>query len=265
VICEKPMAMNVVEAREMYERAETAGLIHLIDHELRFNSTRVRIGQLLAEGYLGQVYQIVMRNVSNLRVAGTRHWDWWSQVSKGGGALGANGSHMVDLLRWWIGEVAEVSGQLHTYVTSRFDPLTGDVRPVDSDDQFAISARFVNGVQANVFVSYVAHEPSGNLIEIHGEAGSLVLDNQDRLWGRRAGEEQPTELTLPEPLAGTLGLGQSVWALSFVHLAREAVTAIRERRQPRQGATFYDGMRCQAVLDAVGRSWQDRRWVEVEA
>ena len=262
ILCEKPTAMDADEARAMYDRATMAGVIHMIDHELRFDPTRSRIAELLAEGYLGTVYYVAIRNVGNMRVAG-RPWSWWSQRSHGGGALGASGSHQVDLLRWWLGDIVEVSGELETFVRRRPDPLSGgELRDVDSDDTCNFRAHLASGAQAQVTISYVAHHGGSNGVEIHGSEGSLVLDNDDRLWGRRAGAEQAEELT-PAPSQVGPQIRANVWARSFALLAQELVGAIRQERALRRGATFYDGWRCQQVLDAVRSSSEQRRWVEV--
>ncbi len=263
VLCEKPMAMDVHEAQAMLQAADAAGVVHLIDHELRFNPTRAKIAELIASGYLGQVYYAGIRNSSGMRGDPNRAWDWWSDRARGGGALGANGSHQVDLLRWWLGEITAVSGQLNTFVQARPDPAQGGaLRPVDSDDQFNFSARFASGAQAHVFVSYVAHHGGSNQAEIHGERGSLVLDHADRLWGKQLGSAVE-ELTVTDPLEGVPGVPAGVWARSFAHLAQELVTALREERAPQRGATFRDGLRCQHVLDAVRQSHAEERWIAV--
>lgn len=266
VLCEKPTAMDAAEAAAMLRAAEAAGVVHLIDHELRFNPTRARVAELLAEGYVGRVTYAHIRNVSAMRADPARAWDWWSDRARGGGALGASGSHQVDLLRWWLGEIVAVSGQLATYVGQRPDPAAGGaLRAVTADDQFSLIARLASGAAAHVFVSYVAHHGGDNQIEVHGDAGSLVIDHGDRLWGRRAGAAAPEELTAPDPLEGAPGVPASVWGRSFVYLARELTAAIGEGRAPRRGATFADGLRCQQVLDAVRRSHDEGRWVSLEA
>ncbi|NJM08375.1 Gfo/Idh/MocA family oxidoreductase [Candidatus Gracilibacteria bacterium] len=263
VLCEKPMAMDRSEAVAMLQAATDAGVVHMIDHELRFNPTRAKIAELLANGSLGRVYHIHIRSISGMRGDPSRAWDWWSDRSRGGGALAANGSHQVDLLRWWLGEITAVSGQLNTFVTARPDPAQGGaLRAVDSDDQFSFSARFANGAQASVFVSYVAHYGGTNQVEIHGERGSLLLDQADRLWGKQLGGAVE-ELTVPDPLEGAPDLPNSVWARSFAHLAQELVPALREGRAPQRGATFLDGLRCQQVLDAVRQSHVEERWIAV--
>jgi predicted dehydrogenase len=264
VLSEKPMAMDRDEAATMLRAARDAGVVHVIDHELRFNPTRAKIADLLATGYLGRIYYATIRSVSGMRSDPARVWDWWSDRSQGGGALAANGSHQVDLLRWWLGEIVAVSGQLNTFVTARPDPAqNGALRTVDSDDQFSFSARFANGAQAEVFVSYVAHYGGANHVEIHGERGSLLLDHGERLWGKQV-DGVVEELTVPDLLEGAADLPNSVWARSFAHLAQELVTALREGRTPQRGATFCDGLRCQQVLDAVRQSDAEERWISVQ-
>jgi len=56
-----------------------------------------------------------------------------------------------------------------------------------------------------------------------------------------------------------------IWGISFVGEVRELVASIREDRPLQEGATFFDGVRTQAVLDAARRSWHERRWVELNA
>lgn len=266
VICEKPTAMNAAEARAMLDRAQAAGVLHMIDHELRFNPTRQRVKQLLDEGYVGRVYHATINVVTNFRADPVqRTWDWWSQAEQGGGSVGAASSHLIDLLRWWLGEITTVSGQLNTFVKRRKMPDSDEMRAVTSDDQCAFMAEMDGGALASVFISSVARHPQGTRTEIHGESGSLILDADDRLWGRRAGESGVSELTVPDPNRDLPGIEKNVWAVSFVSLARHAVECIRAGKPPDQGATFYDGLRAQQVMDAIRDSWRERRWVEVPA
>ncbi|MFN8496360.1 MAG: Gfo/Idh/MocA family oxidoreductase [Anaerolineae bacterium] len=264
VICEKPMAMNLAEAREMYARAQDAGVIHVIDHELRFNPTRSRLAELVAEGYIGRVYHVVVQSFTGLRADPSQPWSWWSSLAQGGGGVGASASHQVDLLRWWLGELVAVSGRVETFVRQRPDPQTGQPRPVDSDDYYFFEGEFASGARVTVEASYVAQPGRGTQIEVFGEKGSLTLDAQDRLWGYRASDKATVELTAADPLDGQPGIAANVWNRSFVHLAREVVAAIREGRFPARVATFRDGAQIQAVLDAIRRSSAERCWVEVE-
>lgn len=263
VLVEKPTAMDLAEATDMYRRAQAAGVLHLIDHELRFNPTRMRMAQLIQEGYIGRPFHALITSSSGFRADPNAPWSWWSSKAMGGGGVGAAASHQVDLLRWWLGEIRAVSSQVRTFITRRPDPETGAPREVDADDFFVFLCDMDNGAQATVQVSYVTRQPAGPRVEIHGAEGSLVLDNEDRLWGRRAGDSAPTELTLPDPAAELPGIPANVYNRSFVHLAREMVAAIQAGRPTHGGATLWDGAQNQAVLDAIRDADETRRWVDV--
>ncbi len=133
VLCEKPTAMHAGEAAAMLDAAEAAGCVHMIDHELRFNPNRARIAALIADGALGDIRHVVITNIGHgwNDPASRPKDDWWSLADHGGGRLGANGSHQVDLLRWWLGEVAWVTGAAPVVVPDRRDKATR--RAVDGD------------------------------------------------------------------------------------------------------------------------------------
>jgi len=264
VLCEKPMAMDLAEATSMLAAAETASRIHMIDHELRFNPTRVRLKELLEAGYIGEIYHATITTSSNFRAdPDARPWDWWSDATQGGGSLGATASHQIDLLQWWIGQISQVSAEIDTFVKQRRLPDSTHYVTVTSDDYCSLLLRFENGQRGSIVITSVARHPAGTRVEIHGEHGSLILDADERLWGRQAGDAQLTELTVPDPNQELPGIEKNVWAISFIRLAQELVTSIREQCQPKQGATFLDGVRCQGVIDAARTSWKNETHVWV--
>src|SRR5215813_7266391 len=131
VLCEKPMALNAGEAARMVEKAKAAGVLALIDHELRFlNSRRVMHG-MLQSGAIGMVRHCNYVFRSDYRGIADRAWDWWSDETMGGGALGAIGSHVVDSYRWMLStEVTQVLGMLTTHIKQRPDKDNGGLRDV---------------------------------------------------------------------------------------------------------------------------------------
>ncbi len=113
VICEKPMAINEAEALEMTDAAESSGLLCLIDHELRFNPSRLELKRRIDHGYVGTIRHVTVTYRSGFR-AGPGRFNWWSTTEAGGGVLGAIGSHAIDALRWCVGEVEELDCRLAT-------------------------------------------------------------------------------------------------------------------------------------------------------
>jgi predicted dehydrogenase len=264
ILCEKPMALNTMEAREMYRRAEEAGVVHLIDHELRFNPTRVRMKELIDDGFIGHLRHVMLTTVTNFQTDPfSSPWNWWSQRDKGGGRLGADGSHQIDQLRWWFGEIEGVFGRGHTFVKERKLPDSSEMRPVETDDFTSLLILFASGAEGVLSISSVASHVRGNRVEAYGGKGSLILDAEGRLWGARKGEADFKDLSVPDPLASVEGVSKNVWTRSFAHLAKYLVDVIRTGGAVEKGATFYDGMRCQEVMDAARRSWEEERWVEI--
>ena len=263
VLCDKPTAMDAGEAHRMLEAAEASGRVHMIDHELRFNPNRMRVAELIHGGELGEIRHVNISNIGTTWAdpASRPKGDWWSSAEAGGGRLGANGSHQVDLLRWWLGEVAWVTGAAPVMVPDRLDRDTGEPWTATADDVAYFTAEMESGAVATVFMSGVAAHNLGNVTRIFGSGGTIRLSNGDeRLHFARAGEEFE-DITVPDPNAELPGVNAGIWNVSVVTLMQELCGAIREGRPLSRGATFVDGLRNQQVLDAVRASGEERRWV----
>jgi len=261
VLCEKPMALDVMQSFEMTEAAAKHGVINVIDFELRFEPNRMRVKQLLADGFIGKPYHVEMHLPGSSRADPARPpWSWWSDAAQGGGGLGAQGPHMFDLLRWWFGEVTTLTGQVATWVKRRLATDSGEMLPVTSDDQWAVIAELAGGVLAVLFESRVMRHPTNPRIVITGSNGTLVIDHEERLWGAQAGEPL-REMTTRGPCWGLPGLSRSIYSVSLVELLRELVDAIAHGRKPQGTACFEDGLYCQAIIDAVRLSWHERCWI----
>lgn len=263
VLCEKPMAMNEDESRQMLEKAESLNRVHLIGHELRFNPNRRKIRQLIADGYIGQIRHVNIVNISGTwgdptsRAAG----DWWSLEEMGGGRLGANGSHQIDLLRFWLGDIGTVTGQIATMVPQRTDKSTGAPWTATADDQSSFLLEMQSGALASVFMSSAARHNIGNSVMIFGSEGTIkLMDADEKLLVARAGEDF-VDMSETDPNASLPGINKGIWNVSVVGLMQEAVAAIREQRAPATAATFADGLYCQIAMDAVRQSSTERRTI----
>jgi predicted dehydrogenase len=259
VLCEKPMALSVPEAEEMLGAAQQAGRVHVIDHEVRFNPNRRKMKALIAEGFIGQPRHALLTQVSSARADPTRRYTWWHDRTRGGGLLGAYGSHQIDLLRYLLGEVAGLSpsaggpaatGMLSTFITHRQEP-GGGPRPVTADDFATFSLRFACGAIGVVLLSVVATHQRGPRLEIWGDEGSLFLEADERLFGGRRGAEV-VELTEPETLALPKGMDYDpVWGKAFVRLVDHLAQAILDGSDVAPAATFHDGLAVQRTLCAI--------------
>lgn len=267
VVCEKPTAMDAGEAQAMLDAAEAAGRLHMIDHELRFNPNRARVAEMIANGDLGEIRHVNIANIgaSWANPASRPKGDWWSLAEHGGGRLGANGSHQVDLLRWWLGPVASAMGQALVVIPDRVDKATGEAWMATADDVAYFTLEMRSGALAQVFMSGVAANNIGNLTQVFGSKGTILLDNEDeKLRFAKAGGGFE-DITVADPNAALPGLNKGVWNVSVVGALREMAQAIAQGRPLARGATFQDGVANQRVLDAVKQSTQSRAWVDLPA
>jgi predicted dehydrogenase len=267
VLCEKPTAMNAAEAEDMLNHAEALGRLHMIDHELRFNPNRAKVASMIAAGELGEIRHVNIANIgaSWADPASRPKGDWWSLAEHGGGRLGANGSHQVDMLRWWLGPVASVVGQALTVIPDRRDKKTGEPWTATADDLAYFTLEMQSGALAQVFMSGVAANNIGNLTQVFGSKGTILLDNDDEklLFAKAGGSFE--DITQPDPNADLPGLNKGIWNVSVVGALRELSSAITDGRKLKAGATFFDGLANQRVLDAVKQSTASRAWVDLPA
>lgn len=268
VLCEKPMAMNAGEAWRMTERAREAGVLALIDHELRFLSGRIKLRELLRQGEIGKVRhaRLVLRSDSRADVDWP--WNWWSDSSQGGGALGALGSHVIDGFRWLLRtEVSEIFCQLVTHVDKRRDK-SGKIRDVTTDDETSMLLRFADtelteGATGNVSLSVVEAGKPEHRLEIFGARGAYMIED-NQLWHSNVGDGEWKRVETAQGELAT-GMRDNDWARGFTAFACEIVEALREGRTTVAGAaTFEDGYRTQLVLDAARRAHQSGCWVKAQ-
>jgi len=266
VLCEKPLALTLSEAREMRDEVKRAGVRHMTAFTYRFVPGMRYLKRLLDEGFAGQVLHL---RAKRLQDWGTRPLGWrQSEAAAGTGELGDMLAHRLDFGHYLVGPITRVMGRL-----KQIHPERGG-RPSSVDDWAACVAEFETGA-TGVFESAKTCAGRGDgatgqdLCEVNGTEGSLIYELGDphhvrRARARGAFERVPVpreDLTPPgaprDPLAGDPLAGFRY------DQAFEFVSAIREGRDCRP--SFTDGVRVQAVIDAVARWDRERREVEVEA
>ncbi|MFC4873211.1 Gfo/Idh/MocA family protein [Negadavirga shengliensis] len=275
ILCEKPIALNLIEAKEMYQSAQKAGVIHMMVFNYRFVPAIALAKQLIEEGKIGKIHHF----------NGVYYQDWlvdpnfpitWRHDAKtsGSGAHGDMNAHIVDLARFLVGEFISVNGLQKTFVTER--PLApGEGKgAVTTDDATTFQAEFENGALGSFIATRFANGRKNFLrLEIFGSKGSLVF-NLERMNELQyfSLEEDPkcqgfrtvlvTESRQPYidawwPPGHIIG-----WEHTFVHLVKTLVEGIAGNKQVRPD--FYDGLKCQQVLDAVMESARERKWTDIE-
>jgi predicted dehydrogenase len=239
VLCEKPFATSLAQGREMLDAVRRAGVGHAVNHEFRMIPARQAFRQMVREGALGTPFDVRALLDMGMLLNASRGWSWWSDRAQYGGMLQAMTSHLIDFLLWTFGDISSLSARLDTFIRTRRAP-DGSEREVTSDDQNAALLRFQNGASGLIYVSGISRV-ARSVVEAHGSAGSLSIDNNRLLFGREVGKLEPVEV----PAASGEGAVHLMTAY-LSHVARVF------RGEPDDTvATFEQGVRVQAVMDAI--------------
>ncbi len=270
VLCEKPFALNAAQAAKMREASASTGLTAMVAHEFRFTPQRMRIKELIDEGYIGEP-QLAAVQLLMGQPAGDRPppMGWSGRAAEGGGLLGALGSHFTDGLRHWFGDIASVSGQVATLRPDRLDAATGRVAHADSDDTFSLTLGFSRGVTATMVASSVVAPSQGARILVTGTEGVLLAtqrgpnpEQNGVVLGGKGDARSLEELPMPDRLT-PFEDDRDGRLVSFRLLVREFERGIREGTSS-PSPSFEDGWRCQQVLDAVRKSSRTGARVDIE-
>lgn len=249
LLCEKPLARSAGEAQRIASAAAGRPGVHAVDHELRFHPNFLRIRDTVRSGEIGSVRHIQIRYSTATRVDPALPWTWWADAGAGGGQLNAIGSHMVDSLRWWLGdEIESARGTLAVFNKERCGP-DGRAIPVTADEYAAFQMRFAGGAVASVVLSAVDPTECGLRVEIVGSEAALILDGFDSLQLIQPGAA-PRDISVGDSLLGQGEAGLNSWRTSLLRYGRHLVSCIREEAEF-AGATLEDGVRTQTALDSV--------------
>jgi predicted dehydrogenase len=263
VFCEKPLANTLSEAEEMLGAVERAGVLHMLCHNYRRLPAVMRAHELICAGALGKIRHFRGCYLQDWIADPSFPRVWRLERKKAGsGALGDIGSHVLDLARFLVGEISEVSGMLHTFVEQRPLPGTSTLAPVDVDDAALALLRFENGAIGTLEATrFATGRKNHNRFEINGEKGSLVFDlerlNELELYLEQGKDSGFRKILVTDPEHPYVGAwwppGHLIgYEHSFTHTVLDLVRAIEKQTLPTPN--FQDGVQNQRLLDAIERS-----------
>lgn len=267
VLCEKPLALNAEHARIMYEKAEEAGVKHMTYFTWRWLPSHRYVRLLIDEGYIGAPYH------SHFRFLGgwgrEARYGWRFDRGRSNGVLGDLGSHMIDLARFWIGDIVRVNARLDTFV-KRPGPDGGYLDP--ANDSAMLILEFESGAVGLIDVSIVAHtadRPFEQYAILHGDLGTLEvgfdLSRGHTVRGAHHDEEAFRSLATVDEMLTGVDVNASEWdQLVQVFTTQSVGTRLFVdaivQDQP-VSPTFYDGLKAQEVIDAAIASNEQGCWV----
>ncbi len=272
VLCEKPLANTLVEAEQMVAAVRKAGVVNMICHNYRRCPAVTLARQLIDEGKLGTLHHYRGVYLQDWPANPDFPLVWRFQKAKSGsGALGDLLSHTLDIARYLVGEPAEVSGSLKTFVTERPVPGTTTKAPVDVDDAAMTMVRFASGAVGTIEASrFAVGRKNHNRFEINGSKGSLVWDlermNELEVYieeGPNSGFRRIMVTDRSHPFCSAWWPAGHIigYEHSFTHTLLDLLKGVAEGKSPQPD--FEDGLKNQRALDAIETSAQTGQWVKL--
>ncbi|MFC7250905.1 Gfo/Idh/MocA family protein [Halomicroarcula sp. GCM10025324] len=283
VLSEKPLAATLKDAERMADAAENADVPSAVAFNYRYVPAIRYARQLIADGVLGDIHHVRANYLQDWLVDPQAPWSWRNSAEvAGSGALGDLGAHSIDLAQFLLGEdIARVSGHLRTFVDER--PVPGadgggldaagsdavETREVTVDDAYSAQAAFEGGAMGTFEATRFANgQKNAHTIAINGSEGSIRFDLErlnelEVLRGENRGYETVLVTDPDDPYIDHWWPPGHVigWEHTFIHEDYEFLSAVADGEE--YAPSFQDGLSVQRVLDAIERSDETGRWVDV--
>lgn len=278
VICEKPMARNAEEAKEMLRAAEKSGLVHAVNLHNRFYPANHQLRNMIQDGALGRIYGV---HGGYLQDCFSQESDFnWRMLSVNGGNTRVTsdiGSHWIDLAEYVIGSrVKEVFAEFQTSLPVRRMNQAGRLKDVevDTEDTSYIMVRFENGaIGSAVFSQVYQGRKNQTTLRVSGSKISAEWDSEyigdlrlgyrnepNRLLTKDRGLVHPDTAPIVAYPGGHVEGFPDAFKQNFIAV----YGAIRGVKPTNPYATFEDGVHQMQVLDRMYESAKTGRWVSVD-
>ncbi len=278
ILCEKPLAMNMVEGQAMVDAVEKAGVPNTVWYNYRRVPAVTLAQNLIAAGRLGKIYHYRAQFLQDWTIStdlpqgGTGLWRL-DAAAAGSGVTGDLLAHCIDTALWLNGAINSVSAMTETFVKERKHTLTGKVEPVKIDDACAFLCRFENG-SLGLFEStrYARGHKALYTFEVNGEKASLrwdlhdlhrlqYFDHADDSLVRGWKSIHVTDGDMPYMKSWWVPGLQIGYEHTFVHHVADFLANLGTGAQT--SPTFREALATQAVCDAVLDSADARKWETV--
>jgi predicted dehydrogenase len=177
--CEKPLGLNLAQAREIESLTLQAGILTHTAFTYRYYPAVRQLKSILAAGALGEIFNFRVHYFHNSYMDRLRPISWrlkWA--TSGGGALADLGIHVIDMLRYILGEVRWVRCETDTFIKNR--PLkvgSNEMSSVDVDDWALCTIGLESGPRGVLEVTRMSGGVGDSMrFEVYGSKGSVVFD-----------------------------------------------------------------------------------------
>jgi predicted dehydrogenase len=235
VLCEKPFTLDSASAKRMIAIAEQAGVILTMASKFRYVEDVIRAKSIVTSGILGEI--ILFENAFTSRVDMKNRWNSNSSVS-GGGVLIDNGTHSVDIMRYFLGPLSSV----HAVEGKR-------VQGLSVEDTVRLFTRSTKGVMGGIDLSWSINKELESFLNIYGSQGTVSVGWRESKYRQQSSRDWVV-----------FGKGYNK-AQAFRDQILNFAGAIRQR-QPLL-ITAEDALASVEVIEAAYKSLRSEAWTEV--
>ncbi|HEX2035484.1 MAG TPA: Gfo/Idh/MocA family oxidoreductase [Chloroflexota bacterium] len=264
VYCEKPLAPDIAQAREMAAAVGAAGVRSMMGFSTRFSPLMQEVKRLLDLDTIGRPFHVHAQAFNAGLLATPPRWSWRTDKARSGtGILGDLGSHLIDLNHFFLGPTVQVMASLKTFIPELVDPATGERHRQEVDDDSVLLLRFANGAHGSLALSrlgsvHMDYPIGRRQYVIDGSKGGILWENGVATLHPYKGE---TVRIAGEPPLWDVDHHTFItgWAQQSLTPFVEAIRSGRD-----QAPTIRDGLLAQEVIEAAVRSAQTGCWEPVQ-
>ena len=277
VYCDKPLTVSVEDAHQIMSVAEKSNVVHQMTFQYRFIPAIMKAKQLIDEGILGEPMSFRALYLHAGYVDPNRPMSWRLNVDQGGaGALFDLGSHVLDLVRYLLGDCKEIFATTQTFIKDRpVSKGSSERAEVKVDDLAIMFMKMKNGAVGTVEASRIATGANDDLkVEIHGREGAIKFELMEANWlnvydnrtegepigGKRGFTRIETVQRYPAPASFPGPKFMVGW--ERFHIASMYSFLANVVNGKPASPTFYDGYKVQEVMEYALKSSQSGKWVE---
>lgn len=287
IISEKPLARTAAEAKTMLDAVTAAGIVHMVAFNYRRTPAIALARKYIDEGRIGTILNFRGTYLQDWSADPDSPLSWRFQKSvAGSGTVGDIGTHVIDLARYLVGEIASVNALTRTWIASRPKQSGGadklgvgggeknaERAAVDVDDEMITLVKFEGGAVGSIEATRNAYGRNNFItVEIHGTKGSIAFNYERRdelqvMFADDPGDARGfrTVYTGPAHPYGSglwpipaLGIGYGETKIIECH---DFFQAIVNGTQP--SPNFEDGYRIALIADAVLKSGDTGQWTDI--
>ncbi len=278
ILCEKPLAMNLTQAREMTRAAEKSGRPNMVWFNYRRVPAISLAKQMIEEGRLGKIFHYRATYLQDWTISpkvplgGAGTWRLDKEVA-GAGVSGDLSTHNIDTAIWLNGSIARVCGMTAIFIRDRKRP-DGSAARVEIDDVCTFLARFANGSNGTFEATrYARGRKNKNSFEMNGEKGSIYFDLEDMHQLQYFAHDDPAHLQgwrtilvtgAEHPYMANWWVPGCVigYEHTFINALADFLKGLEKGERVRPD--FRDALETQAVAEAVLESARMEKWITLE-